>query len=125
MILTLANPKYHKAYDESQAPSRWQTHVVGEEIATLLQGCGIKPEVESDDSWTLLSWTDRRVQFWISIECVDLKTPSFRLDVGAGKRLLSFIPRPCPDSIFMGEPWFLRLTSFAGGTNSHRGSANS
>ena len=113
MTLTISNRKYFKPYDGSGNSSRWQTDVIAKDIGVLLDEHAIKHEITSDEFWTLISWATERAQLWISIECINTNVPSFKLDIGAGKRVLFIFARSLPDSLFADEAWMLQLKKLA------------
>lgn len=113
MTLIITDRKYFKPYDCSGNPSRWQTDVIGKDIAALLEAHAISCEITSDDTWTLISWSTPRMQLWIDIECNDTSAPSFQLRIGAGKRVMFIFSCSFPDSVFADEPWLLQLKRLA------------
>ena len=79
----------------------------------MLNGHAIKHEITSDEDGTLISWATPRMQLWISIKCIDINGPSFKLDIGAGKRVMFIFARSFPDSVFADEAWMLQLKKLA------------
>lgn len=113
MFLTIANPKYRKTYDASVKPSRWQTDMVAEDLAVVLKRHGIQSEINSDDFDSLISWSSPEMQLWIGVECVDIHTPKYRLEIGAGKRVLLVFGRTFDDAVFARTSWLAELQTLA------------
>lgn len=109
MILTIKDRKYFKPHSDSGTIANWQTDVVAEDITRLLHRHEITPELISDETGSYLSWSASGLDYWINIECFDTDPPSFRLDIGVGKRRMLLFGRELPDSVFANESWVAEL----------------
>jgi hypothetical protein len=98
-IFTITNPKYFRAFDNTDNPCCWQVDVVGRDVEDVLRGCQIDFEPMYEDWGTSFSWTSRDgIVHSITVWCSDTGTPTFQLKCQAFKRRWVFFLASIPEA---------------------------